>query len=62
MYKTVAPLAGAWIEIVYCPLVPAGEMESPPSRGAWIEILARCANAEREMSPPSRGAWIEISI
>ena len=35
--------------------------ESPPSRGAWIEISARYHGGRREgKSPPSRGAWIEI--
>ena len=37
-------------------------LESPPSRGAWIEI--RCLQlllAEKAASPPSRGAWIEIT-
>ena len=35
--------------------------KSPPSRGAWIEIL-RYAYHYRHypVSPPSRGAWIEI--
>ena len=34
---------------------------SPPSRGAWIEIL-KCFDAKEpsNSSPPSRGAWIEI--
>ena len=35
--------------------------ESPPSRGAWIEIgkYTRVGDA-KIASPPSRGAWIEI--
>ena len=34
---------------------------SPPSRGAWIEILdSEDYTAQKVMSPPSRGAWIEI--
>ena len=33
---------------------------SPPSRGAWIEILQKSNCASLVRSPPSRGAWIEI--
>ena len=34
---------------------------SPPSRGAWIEIIRTgCQSPQFWMSPPSRGAWIEI--
>ena len=34
--------------------------KSPPSRGAWIEILILSTIKFSEKSPPSRGAWIEI--
>ena len=33
---------------------------SPPSRGAWIEIMYRLPIKAHLASPPSRGAWIEI--
>ena len=35
--------------------------QSPPARGAWIEIPPPIL-AQREVfvSPPARGAWIEI--
>ena len=34
---------------------------SPPSRGAWIEMLIFASTATVGVkSPPSRGAWIEI--
>ena len=33
---------------------------SPPSRGAWIEILCFKHLHHIIVSPPSRGAWIEI--
>ena len=34
---------------------------SPPSRGAWIEILKPSWSIFGQLSsPPSRGAWIEI--
>ena len=37
-------------------------IESPPSRGAWIEIAVFAADkSKRYESPPSRGAWIEIT-
>ena len=39
------------------------KVESPPSRGAWIEIcLCKSATDKISLSPPSRGAWIEILI
>ena len=35
--------------------------ESPPSRGAWIEIAVMARYWRSQLgSPPSRGAWIEI--
>ena len=34
---------------------------SPPSRGAWIEIMLDEGKEEAVQSPPSRGAWIEIA-
>ena len=37
-------------------------MWSPPSRGAWIEILYDPIGHLQEESPPSRGAWIEIPV
>ena len=39
-------------------------MMSPPSQGAWIEILFS-APASMDIlspSPPSQGAWIEIAV
>ena len=39
------------------------ETESPPSRGAWIEIADTFRLlAKSHTSPPSRGAWIEICV
>ena len=35
---------------------------SPPSRGAWIEIIVLPPSLYPLLpSPPSRGAWIEIT-
>ena len=39
--------------------VPPGP-RSPPSRGAWIEIITLLKNGVVMTSPPSRGAWIEM--
>ena len=37
--------------------------KSPPSRGAWIEmIIAHHPARYAPPSPPSRGAWIEMAI
>ena len=35
---------------------------SPPSRGAWIEMLRLAVGKLFVSSPPSRGAWIEIFL
>ena len=35
---------------------------SPPSRGAWIEIVGTVTGFQVGVSPPSRGAWIEIRL
>ena len=38
------------------------EMESPPARGAWVEIfIARVSGVSME-SPPARGAWVEMMV
>ena len=39
---------------------PVKGLESPPSRGAWIEIPMSAPFGIMLWSPPSRGAWIEI--
>ena len=36
--------------------------QSPPSRGAWIEIAVIRIGIHDLASPPSRGAWIEINM
>ena len=36
--------------------------ESPPVRGAWIEIPAPSGGPLWPLSPPVRGAWIEIGL
>ena len=43
-----------------CPNVPQ-VIESPPARGAWIEIHSLPTDTKPPpVSPPARGAWIEI--
>mgnify|MGYP007034079836 CR=1 FL=1 len=34
--------------------------QSPPARGAWIEIHLKWKDRLKIESPPARGAWIEI--
>ena len=36
------------------------QQPSPPTRGAWIEMIRVLEAAEVCVSPPTRGAWIEI--
>ena len=35
---------------------------SPPSRGAWIEIVKYIGDVDWSKSPPLRGAWIEMVL
>ena len=56
---TVAPLAGAWIEIAndnctLCPLYVA------PLAGAWIEIETATYFSPVKCVAPLAGAWIEM--
>ena len=37
----------------------AGQIVSPPTRGAWIETKRSAKNLRPRLSPPTRGAWIE---
>ena len=37
-------------------------VSSPPSQGAWIEILLLVSIKPATASPPSQGAWIEIDM
>ena len=34
--------------------------QSPPTRGAWVEIFADYEAHNYPASPPTRGAWVEI--
>ena len=58
--RSVAPLAGAWIEIKsktlkQCPSAVA------PLAGAWIEISPCSALSVSGAVAPLAGAWIEMS-
>ena len=55
----VAPLAGAWIEILYDEF--SQELETvAPLAGAWIEIAIAMAILAMSAVAPLAGAWIEI--
>ena len=57
--QNVAPLAGAWIEImITCQKIEC--IKVAPLAGAWIEIFTR-KNSPCSLSvAPLAGAWIEI--
>ena len=56
---SVAPLAGAWIEIV-CIVMYVGCWGVAPLAGAWIEIYTVVVGAGGPAVAPLAGAWIEI--
>ena len=55
----VAPLAGAWIEIITSPPINILPLVAPLA-GAWIEIMITCQKIECIKVAPLAGAWIEI--
>ena len=57
----VAPLVGAWIEIVYS---VNGDLykQVAPLVGAWIEILRISFSSSILSVAPLVGAWIEIEV
>ena len=58
-YGHVAPLVGAWIEIVWNAVKQAIETVAPLV-GAWIEIILLNSLMEMTEVAPLVGAWIEI--
>ena len=57
---TVAPLAGAWIEISL-PNFMSYSVPVAPLAGAWIEISVQVAvKSARNVVAPLAGAWIEM--
>ena len=57
----VAPLAGAWIEIL-CSRELYGPAEVAPLAGAWIEITHSPRSLKSSIVAPLAGAWIEIPV
>ena len=55
----VAPLAGAWIEMLYI-LIQYRYKSVAPLAGAWIEIDEKIQNGRTPRVAPLAGAWIEI--
>ena len=56
----VAPLAGAWIEILMF-LLRKLSVRVAPLAGAWIEILIPVNLQNPVIVAPLEGAWIEIA-
>ena len=61
IFVTVAPLVGAWIEILTEKSIQDA-IDVAPLVGAWIEIQVRCTATYRQSVAPLVGAWIEIPI
>ena len=59
-WKKVAPLAGAWIEILLGAVV-SGAAAVAPLAGAWIEIAGAVSPSCIRGVAPLAGAWIEIT-
>ena len=56
---SVAPLAGAWVEIV-SGLYGSNGGHVAPLAGAWVEIEEDCPRGIRNIVAPLAGAWVEI--
>ena len=56
----VAPLVGAWIEILLLSLTLICRVFVAPLVGAWIEILPASIRSGAAFVAPLVGAWIEI--
>ena len=59
MKQSVAPYAGAWIEISIQVLSRLHSLVAPYA-GAWIEIMAIMATGKSARVAPYAGAWIEM--
>ena len=57
--RTVAPLAGAWIEIMMRDISDTLHKVAPLA-GAWIEIMWMDISCSLHIVAPLAGAWIEI--
>ena len=58
----VAPLAGAWIEMLYRGVVGALKDKVAPLAGAWIEMWYAKYKNTSQLVAPLAGAWIEILL
>ena len=56
---SVAPLVGAWIEMLMMILI-VWILNVAPLVGAWIEIFNKCKFSTTLIVAPLVGAWIEI--
>ena len=56
---SVAPLAGAWVEIITYNGSSATLLVAPLA-GAWVEISAALISSRLNEVAPLAGAWIEI--
>ena len=61
-FARVAPLAGAWIEILFSLIFAPLSIIVAPLAGAWIEISALICRTASALVAPLAGAWIEISV
>ena len=59
-YSSVAPLAGAWIEIYYLSQMLSC-FQSLPSRERGLKLAENGVIAKVEEVAPLAGAWIEIT-
>ncbi len=59
--SSVAPFAGAWIEIFVMPSNLAKYIVAPFA-GAWIEIRVGCGAPVSRVVAPFAGAWIEMLL
>ena len=59
--RSVAPFAGAWIEIKYC-RIDKQIARSLPSRERGLKSVSRAAATVVTPVAPFAGAWIEITI
>ena len=57
----VAPLVGAWIEIITIGVLIDCQKVAPLV-GAWIEMSTMCVKSQYRCVAPLVGAWIEIRI
>ena len=59
---TVAPFAGAWIEIARWQVSTSAAAQVAPFAGAWIEMRTSRFIPVRTAVAPFAGAWIEMQV